>query len=111
MRVRFDGAAVRFRCPGCGDEHRIPVLPANPGWQWNGSVDRPTLGPSISVKTGHHASAWSPGEPCWCTKDYGYTCFVCHSVVADGRIAFEADSTHDLSGKTVDLFDIVEDAP
>ena len=66
----------------------------------------PTLAPSISVRSGHHASHWQPGGGCWCGKDYGFACYVCHSNVTDGQIVFHADCTHALAGRTVDLPDI-----
>ena len=85
--------------------HVIPV--AGPvAWHWNGDLDRPTLAPSISVRSGHHASHWQPGGGCWCGKDYGFACYVCHSNVTDGQIVFHADCTHALAGRTVDLPDI-----
>ena len=100
-RVRHDGRSVCFRCPGCGDEHRIPVV--GQGWTWNGSVDRPTLLPSLLVSSGHYASQWKQGDSCWCGTDYPFNCFRCHSFITDGQIAFLGDSTHVLAGKTVDL--------
>lgn len=69
-------------------------------------LDRPTLTPSISVSSGHYASHWKPGDGCWCGKDYGFSCYRCHSVVTDGRIMFCTDSTHALAGQTVDMPDI-----
>lgn len=86
--------------------HRIPV--GSGGWQWNGDVKRPTTAPSILVRSGHHAPHWKLGDNCWCGKDYGYTCTVCHSFLKDGRIEFLNDCTHALAGKTVDLADIEE---
>ncbi len=97
---------VSFRCPGCGDVHAVPIHPD--GWKWNGSLDAPTLDPSLSVKTGHYASHWRPGDECWCGKNYGFECYRCHSVITGGKIFFCPDSTHALAGQTVDLLDVVE---
>lgn len=102
MRVRLTANGISFRCPGCGDTHAIPTA-GTPAWDWNGSRERPTIHPSIDVKAGHHASAWQPGDACWCGSDYGFTCYRCHSVVTDGRISFGTDSTHKLAGQTVEL--------
>jgi hypothetical protein len=107
-RVKLHGDCVTFKCPGCGDTHVVPVPPHPRAWTFNGSIDKPTLSPSILVRSGHHAPHWKPGDNCWCGKDYGFSCYVCHSFVRDGRIEFCADSTHALAGKTVDLADIVE---
>jgi hypothetical protein len=60
----------------------------NPVWTFNGSVDKPTFGPSIL--------ATIQDEP---RK-------ICHSYVVDGRIQFLADCWHALAGKTVDLPDV-----
>ncbi len=71
-----------FRCPGCEDDHRIIVKGDEtkmPVWTWNGSLDKPTFGPSIL---------------CRGTKR-------CHSFVEDGMIRFLSDCDHDLAGKTV----------
>jgi hypothetical protein len=111
LRGAADAAGSRifvFQCPGCGDRHQIPVEGAN-AWGWNGSVDKPTFTPSILVRCGHYAPHHEPGGGCWCTwKDEdgeasGFNCYVCHSFVTDGRIAFCSDSTHALAGQTVDL--------
>jgi len=93
---------VSFRCPGCGDVHAVPTTGPS-AWSWNGSLESPTLQPSLAVTSGHHASSWQLGDACWCGKDYGFSCYRCHSIVTDGRVHFCADSSHALAGQTVDL--------
>ncbi len=95
---------ISFRCPGCGDTHAVPTNGPN-AWGYNGNLERPTLTPSILVRSGHHASAWKQGEACWCTYkgETSFKCGVCHSFVVDGRIQFLGDCTHALAGQTVDL--------
>lgn len=56
-----------------------------PNWTWNGSVDKPTLKPSILTR-GHD--------------------FTCHSWVTDGKIQFLGDCTHEFANRTLDLLDI-----
>lgn len=107
-KLRLNTEGVSFRCPGCGDTHHVPTSGGH-AWQFNGDAEKPTLSPSILVRSGHHAPHWKPGDNCWCGKDYGFTCYLCHSFVRNGRIEFCADSTHALAGQTVDLADIVED--
>jgi len=102
MRARRTESGISFRCPGCGDTHCIPTDGKN-AWGWNGDLNRPTLTPSILVRSGHYAAHWKPGDACWCGKDYGFECYVCHSFVTDGRIAFLGDCTHALAGQTVDM--------
>lgn len=84
-----DGNPV-FHCPGCKQGHKVWVKTINEisgaAWTWNNDLVRPTFKPSIMVKR-HHVEE----------------IFVCHSIVTDGQIAFCADSTHELSGKTVPL--------
>lgn len=82
--------------------HVIPIA-GSTRWTWNGDTARPTIDPSILARSGHYASAWKEGDPCWCGKNLGYTCGICHSYVTDGRIQFLTDSTHALRGQTVDL--------
>jgi hypothetical protein len=102
-RVRQTSVGISFACPGCGDIHSVPT----DRWSWNGSLDKPTITPSISVTGGHYAPHFKPGEDeCWCWKDYGFSCYRCHSVVTNGKIAFQADSTHALAGQTIDLPEI-----
>jgi hypothetical protein len=100
-----------FKCPGCGMSHTLRVS-GEKAWQWNGSVDAPTLQPSVLFQSGHYAPDRANTDRCWCTynaehpkeKD-SFICIRCHSFVTDGRIQFLGDSTHSLAGQTVDLPD------
>lgn len=98
MRAKTsDCAGVRkltFRCPGCDRSHAVSV--SGPyAWGFNESLDRPTLTPSVLV-TYNGKDAGIDGAPP----------AICHSHVTDGQIAYCADSTHHLSGQTVDLPDL-----
>ncbi len=55
-------------------------------WSWNGSVDRPTLRPSVKTECG---KMW-----------------ICHSWVNNGKVRFLEDSSHELAGQTVGLLDV-----
>jgi hypothetical protein len=68
-------------CPGCNFAHVVRVAPSPDPWQWNKSLELPTLTPSILARSR----------------------IVCHSFVTDGRIQFLHDSQHALAGQTVDL--------
>lgn len=85
----FDEDWPTFHCPGCGLRHCVNTDPEREGphWQWNGSLDKPTITPSILVR--------------W---EYAGRRYVCHSFVTDGSIQFLGDSTHSLAGKTVPLY-------
>ena len=88
-----------FWCPGCDAPHRVPVGEGpGPRWSWNGSAERPTFSPSLLVRYDGANADIPGGLPS-----------ICHSFVTDGRIAFCGDSTHALSGQTVDIPDF--DAP
>ncbi len=81
------GKILEFHCPGCGYAHPFETdAPNNAGWQWNGSMDKPTFTPSLLV---------------WATRPE----MRCHSFVTDGRIQFLSDCHHELRGQTVDLPD------
>jgi hypothetical protein len=94
--MHYDG--LMFWCPGCervdedGERHRgLHMLPVNsavktPQWTWNGSLDKPTLSPSILTK-----GDWRGEES------------VCHSFMVDGQMQFLGDCTHPLAGQTVPL--------
>ena len=87
--LKADDEAVWFVCPGCATVmihglHRLPLEGTN-AWEWNGSLEAPTLRPSVLTRGG-------PVEG-----------FVCHSFITDGKIEFLSDSTHALSGHTVPL--------
>lgn len=86
-------ASLVFECPGCRYGHGVNVrLPADssaPLWQWNGSLEAPTVEPSILVNA---------------SKRGGYP--LCHSFVRDGKIQFLPDCTHDLAGQTVELREV-----
>lgn len=105
-RITKTANCVTFVCPGCGDNHTVPVEATDRDWRWNGSLDRPTITPSILVRSGHYAPSWKEGDECWCGKDYGFSCYLCHSFVTDGRIQFLGDCTHKLAGQTVDLVEV-----
>ncbi|QVW28609.1 hypothetical protein pEaSNUABM8_00112 [Erwinia phage pEa_SNUABM_8] len=117
MRVKgtSDGK-LSFLCPGCEVRHTVNVKTSSgPQWQWNGNTDKPTLSPSVLVRSGHYVDGHT-GD-CWCTylaehpeEDPAdvFTCGVCHSFVRDGRIEFLSDCTHALAGQTVDLPELEE---
>lgn len=72
-----------FICPGCDDRHQVTVGERGK-WGWNGSLDKPTFEGSVLVTGGSDN-------------------ITCHSFVRDGQIQYLTDSTHKLSGQTVDV--------
>jgi len=87
---------ISFECPACGDRHVVPTHGPK-AWSYNGSLERPTLTPSILVRW----RASDPDDPAAVARES-----VCHSFVSDGRIQFLGDCTHDKAGQTVDLPEI-----
>lgn len=81
-----------FHCPGCGDKHVLPTTGPN-AWGFNGSLDAPTFTPSVLVHS--HKALDDQGRKVDTPR--------CHSYVTDGRIQYLSDTTHALSGQTVDL--------
>jgi hypothetical protein len=82
--------------PGLFPNRILPVQQnSQTGWHWNGSVDAPTVKPSILTRGG--VAGGGDGE---------YTEHLCHSYVTDGRVEFLADCTHEFSGQTLDLLEI-----
>ncbi len=77
----------RFFCPGCNLMHAIDEK-----WSFNGDHDRPTFRASVLVTYSGKDAGIDGAPPA-----------ICHSFVTDGRIEFCHDSTHSLSGRTVDL--------
>lgn len=83
-----DGDYLHY-CAGCNQLHLINTQYKNSrGAQWwfNGNMELPTFTPSINMD-------WK----------------VCHYIITDGKVQFCSDSTHELSGHTVELPDIPED--
>lgn len=104
----FGSEAYWIDCPGCGGWHIFTVGFKDEAerlkhiqnrydkqecvWTFNGDLDLPTFSPSMLVRA-----------PCWGEDRKP---MVCHSFVANGRIQFLNDCTHDLKGQTVDLPEI-----
>jgi len=91
--LKSGDTCVSIFCPGCGHPHTLPIrekVGDRPSWLFDGNFDLPTLQPSIHVNPpgGQHHSKTHP---------------ICHSFVRAGRIEYLNDSTHGLSGQTIDL--------
>lgn len=87
---------VMLNMPGPIPTRFIPVMiggtrAGTGNWTWNGSVDSPTLKPSILTRT-HD----------------GDKLIICHTFVNDGMVQFLSDCTHELAGQTVPLLDVDE---
>lgn len=75
---------VWYYCPGCKHNHGVPAE----RWSWNGSLESPTLSPSVKHYIRHEDG----------------TCeTICHYFVREGRIEYCGDCPHDLKGHTVEM--------
>ncbi len=78
-----------FKCPGCLTYHwfrieKPEVADGSGVWEWNGSIESPTVKPLILLPGGK-----------------------CHLYIEDGMIRFLKDCKHELAGKTVEMEDII----
>src|SRR5690606_37550399 len=86
---------LTLRIPGPTGMLTLPVLQGNTTragtncWTWNGSIDAPTLRPSVLTQYDGDDGAWR-----------------CHSWINDGSAQFLADCSHDLANTTVPLLDV-----
>ena len=96
---------AHFWCPGCDEVHGVIVdkgTEAPEPWGWNRSLSAPTFTPSVLV-TGSRPATDAEIERIRAGEKIEPTPRRCHSFVTNGQIAFLADCTHALAGKTVDL--------
>lgn len=107
---------VTINIPGPTGNLTLPVIThgtrSGTGcWTWNGSVDTPTLRPSVLATGGHFMDGYS--GRCWC--DYNrehpnerkvFVCFRCHTWINDGKAQFLEDCSHEFVNQTLDLLDV-----
>lgn len=88
---------VKLRMPGPSNVLFLPVMLSGRRegtgcWSWNGSMDAPTLRPSVLT-----------------TSSYAGVPYTCHSWINDGAAVFLDDCTHELRGQTVPLLPVDEE--
>lgn len=111
-KLNFD-RVLNWFCPGCRVRHGVRIKGmilagqgspgAEDGWDWNGSVEAPTLAPSVLV--------YPRGK--FINPDLPYVQLIapenktvtprCHTFIRDGRIEFLGDCEHPLAGQTVPM--------
>lgn len=79
----LDSSNLLFFCPGCKCPHYVRVSGSGPLWEWNGSLEEPTLSPAATFNA--HGEAR------------------CHFVITAGYIEFLSDSHHSLKGSRTPL--------
>lgn len=89
---------ISFYCPGCESPHTVPVhggpdTKEGRGWEWNASLNKPTLKPSVRIsKT--------------LQDDGSIFQHACHFHLIDGQIRYENDCSHTLNGRVLDLIEV-----
>lgn len=81
-------------CPACQELHDFAVdqpFRNNARWSWDGSVDEPTMSPSMNITIGPFEDGRRQ---------------VCHYYLTKGKLIYLNDCTHALKQQTVDLPDI-----
>lgn len=103
-----EGGLLGYWCQGCEELHQV-----NSGWAFDGNVTAATFSPSVLVRSGHFASSWSTGDPCWCTynaehpnRPSTFKCRRCHTLIRGGMVEFLGDCSHALAGQTLPLPDL-----
>lgn len=93
MKVLLRKGFLHWECPAsiCGHV-RVPVE-GQKAWEWNGSLDLPTISPSVKVD-------WYFGEA------PNKQIFCCHCIITEGVITFCGDCTHELANQKVVMLDI-----
>lgn len=91
---------LQLHLPGPLPNRILPVMiggrrEGTPNWTWNGSIDCPTVRPSVLTKGA--GRVFREGE---------YKEHVCHSWINDGKVQFLDDCTHEFAGQTLELLDI-----
>lgn len=110
LRV-LEGGRLAFWCPGCKEYHVLPIdRQERPVWSFNGNYDQPTFSPSVLYQSGHFISGKK--VDCWCDYHRNHPdepqapkCIRCHSFVRNGKIQYLTDSSHELSGQTIEMAD------
>ena len=80
---------MSFHCVGCGHLHVIYIKGFNLSWDWNGSLECPTVKPLL-------LNTWNEKE----------VPKVCHLFITNAQIIYCGDSTHRLAGQTVDMVEM-----
>lgn len=79
-----------YYCPGCKSHHVVHTQDPRPDngakWVLTGDEDIPTIRPSIHVGVGSNHT--------------------CHHWITDGMLSYLPDSTHPLSGSTIQMEDV-----
>lgn len=88
-----------FNCPGCKHKHEIPIGGSGYDWTMTGTEENPTLEPSI-LNTIPVKKILDNGQETLINTE------VCHLFIRSGRIEYQSDSQHELSGQIIEMTQI-----
>ena len=80
--------SLQIKCPACNTYHFMRIKESTrirPAWEWNGSLDTPTLSPIVNNKS------------CGC-----------YFFIRDGYIEYTDDCKHDLKGQKIELPELTD---
>jgi hypothetical protein len=101
---------VTIHIPGPSEQITLPVIlkgrrEGTNCWSWNGSVDAPTLRPSVLTEGMQFLNvAEDAADP------VNWRPFRCHTWINDGQAQFLDDCSHELRGQTLDLLEVTEES-
>jgi len=92
-------------CPACAEVHVYNVVRegGRACWGFNGNFEKPSFSPSMLIRWGNKVPGYENNP------HFNGEGGICHYFLTDGRISYCGDSTHELSGQTVDLPDWPKD--
>lgn len=105
-KLRKTERGYAYWCQGCEELHAISV---DPGWTFDGNLDRPTFSPSVLVTYCHSVPPVTPENLAeWRLAPWPQTKVteICHTFITAGMVQFLSDCTHALAGQTLELPDL-----
>jgi hypothetical protein len=101
-----DAKYVMIDIPGPSGRIHLPVIlqgsrDGTNAWTWNGSVDSPTLRPSVLTEGFRHPQ---PGSDPYLASNWKP--YRCHTWINDGCAIFLDDCNHEYRGQTLPLLDV-----
>lgn len=109
---------LKLHLPGPAGVISLPVIVRGTRegtgcWSWNGSIESPTLKPSLLLTSGHFASGFKAEDSCWCKYNAQHPdetphfhCYRCHTHINDGKAHFLDDCSHEFKGQILDLLNL-----
>jgi len=91
---RIKGIGWSHWCPGCEEYHLFSTdKPNSRGakWSFDGNEQKPSFAPSMKISVE------------WSKTDAAMKDETCHYFLTEGKLNYLPDTTHEFSGRTIDL--------